>query len=199
MTSTPELTVEQASDIGTAILQAKNPGAIASPRAIRGLIETNALPDLKDPTVRAFFQSLNVLIGSNIEVVRVSLLALGASGPTDLRKYGPRDFAGVDFANTLGLSKRERRDAWTGVWPVSARNLTIAAQKKLFLLGSVRSYISPKLARVVTGSTLDLTSGLHWIESRKLTPAEHDQLFPDAATGAWISVGPGPIAAIETL
>ncbi len=86
----PQLSADQASEIGTAILRHKHPPAIASQGAIRGRQETGALPDL--------------------------------------RKYGPRHFAGVDFTNSRGLAKQQRRDAWTGAWPISARNLAIAAR-----------------------------------------------------------------------
>lgn len=194
-----DLTPEEIADLGRAILQQKSPLVTVTPRAVHGLLDTNALTDLTEPSISAFFTHMNVLAGSEIEAVRVSLTALTESLPTDVRPYGERRYAGIDFQNGLGLSKAERREAWTGVWPISARNLAIAARDQLPLLGAVRSYISPKTARIITGSALDLTTGRHWIETRKMTTAEKSQLFPEGSSGAWIAVKPGPVAALERL
>ena len=110
-----------------------------------------------------------------------------------------RRFAGVDFLNTNGLSKREQRDAWLGVWPLGERTLHEASLKQLPILGTVRGYVSPKLARVVTGSEFDLTTSCRWVRTRKMAPEERELYFPAGAPGAWIAVRLGAISALETL
>ncbi|MBC9944977.1 hypothetical protein ICL81_10730 [Leucobacter sp. cx-328] len=195
-----ELSPELAAVLGRSILQAKNPEVTVTRRSVIGLLETGALKSLEEDEVRRFFEGIHVLTGSGIEVVRVSLAEMSDSEVTDPRPYGAtRQFAGVDFSNQRGLSKQERRDAWTGVWPVSARNLAIAALGEKALLGVIRGFVSPKLARIVTGSTLDVTTGRHWIQTRKMTPEEREVFFPNGTTGAWVMVQPGPVAAIEEL
>ena len=188
-----------AATMATAILRLQNPDVIVSGRSIQALLDAGALPDLKEVTVRRFFQGIHVLTGSGKEVVRVSLLPLRGAPPTDLRPYGIRKHAGVDFRNALGLNKAERRDAWTGVWPLAPRTLAYAARDSLPIIGVVRGYVGPKQARIVTGSALDLTTGYHWVETRKLNDEEREELFPGGATGAWVMVGRGAISALEEL
>lgn len=194
------LSISGAQGLATEILQSKNPTARASRGAIQALVDTGYLSDLELKTVETFFNGAHVLVGSGIEVLRVSLTALSPSQPTDQRPYGsPRRWAGVDVTGKVPLTKVERRDAWLGVWPVSTRTVAHASARGCPVIGSIRGYVPAKLARTITGSSYDTTADRVWIETKKLTPHLREQLFPAGAHGAWIEVPQGFIAGMQIL
>lgn len=202
----PNLTAPEAAAAASDILSAASGRDITvSAEAITRLIDVGLLPNsgrhrTPEATLSSLFQATHVIDGSGLEVLRVSVGPLSDGGDVDPYSDGTvRTLMGVDFHPSTVLSPRDRRAAWTGVWPVSEPVAAQAALDEIPMLASLKGFVHRSTARRVVGYRLDNTSGRRWIVTKKLTETQRTTLFPQHAVGAWMTVEPGSIAQVTTL
>lgn len=185
------ITIPTAAALATECLRRKAPHVVVSAGLIRDLVATHRLPSWVDGVdaadVEDLFSRTHVLDGCGLRAVRVSVGPMKESAAVD----SGRAWAGVDFANTRGLTKKEIRAGYCGAWPLSEREVAEAARGEDPLLPSLKGFVDASLSRRVVGGHLDLTTGRRWLETKKLTDDQRQVLFPNGAIAAWITVPRG--------
>lgn len=126
--------------------------------------------------------------------VRVSVTAREQSNPLTYPDGWVRTAVGVQIGSMQGKAARR---AWTGVWPISESDATLAAARELPLLGAIRGWVHRSVARRITGYSL-VYPGRREFSTKLLRPEQEARIFA-GRSWAWIPVGKGPVAQVQGL